>query len=309
MNLIINTDCNKMCSFCFTKTSDKRVKEEMTVEKVKQLIQEAADQGLTSINIMGGEPTQHTNFPEIIDVIKESPIEACLITNMLCSIEKAKLIKSAVPNIGVLINGMELNDVTMNVVKRNVEIISKSPNFNRGVITLSITILDSNDREKAYKYLEEIERSTLLEYCSHIRVGLDLTKPDVLGNTGLGDKLEDVIRLADKTNTEILLDCQVPRCTMNEYVDNRIYGSVSDIRPFSGCEQGGEDIKPNGTLVYCYPLEDPLTVDVAGVDNWVDKAKDMYKGLNYELPQQCKDCKWLNVTCDGLCKGAIKYMK
>lgn len=309
MNLIINTDCNKMCSFCFTKTSDKRTKEEMTVDKVRQLIQEATAQGLDSINIMGGEPTQHTNFDEIIEVLKESPIETCLVTNMLCSIDRAKLIKTAIPRMGILINGMELNDVTMGIVKRNVEIIARSPNFNRGVITISITILDSTDRERANEYLEKLERSTILEYCSHIRVGLDLTKPNILGNTGLGDKLEDIIKLADRTNTEILLDCQVPRCTMNEYVENRVYGPSADIRPFSGCEQGGEDIKPDGTLVYCYPLEDPLTVPVEGVEKWVTKAGEMYAGLEYDLPQKCKDCKWLSVTCDGLCKGAIKYMK
>ena len=99
LSFVITNKCNQKCKFCFTRNDDeKRV--DLTVENIRDII--IREKGLfNKVFIMGGEPTFHPFFNEIIDMLNE---EGC-------------------KNITLVSNGNSLNnkDVISLLLKKNVK--------------------------------------------------------------------------------------------------------------------------------------------------------------------------------------------
>jgi len=88
MNLAINGTCAKGCSFCFTK-EDARLKHtlgEMDIQMVDKIIDHyRLNNSNEEITILGGEPTQHSNFIGILDHIFTRGFKVNLVSNFLFS--------------------------------------------------------------------------------------------------------------------------------------------------------------------------------------------------------------------------------
>ena len=78
-NLILTKSCDKRCSFCFT--HDYNINSEMSLEFIKKLLQRFPE--IKGFNLLGGEPTQHGQFIEILDLLEEKEINMKLISNLL----------------------------------------------------------------------------------------------------------------------------------------------------------------------------------------------------------------------------------
>ena len=114
MNLAINGTCAKGCSFCFTK-EDARLKHtlgNMTIEMVDKIIDHYhLDGHQEEITILGGEPTQHPNFIEILDYIFSKNIKINLVSNFLFSQTTRDYLIKNIKNIRwVFPNAAELNE-------------------------------------------------------------------------------------------------------------------------------------------------------------------------------------------------------
>ena len=82
--------CNLSCAGCFTKRIDgkwnnkskKRLSNEISYETQIGLLEEAAELGVKTVDIVGaGEPTLDPNFPEIIDKINDLGMHAVVFTH------------------------------------------------------------------------------------------------------------------------------------------------------------------------------------------------------------------------------------
>ena len=114
MNLAINGTCAKGCSFCFTK-EDARLKHvlgEMSIKKVGELLDHFDIKGANEeVTILGGEPTQHSNFIGIIDYIISRGHKINLVSNLLFGTKTLEYIVSNIQHIRwILPNGAELNE-------------------------------------------------------------------------------------------------------------------------------------------------------------------------------------------------------
>ena len=96
-NLIINGTCSKGCSFCFTEDVARLEASlgEMTPEYVNKLLdyykfnpKKGSD---SDVRILGGEPTQHSNFIGIIDTIIKRDLKINLVSNFYL-VRKLKII-------------------------------------------------------------------------------------------------------------------------------------------------------------------------------------------------------------------------
>ena len=63
LTLYINDACSKGCSFCFIPDEVKSIDREMSIPMLERLIDEV---GATHFQIQGGEPTEHSQFKEIM---------------------------------------------------------------------------------------------------------------------------------------------------------------------------------------------------------------------------------------------------
>lgn len=69
--------CNSHCTFCdFWKSND-----EMSIDKIKNIISNAKSLQVKEICLTGGEPTIHKNFFEILEMIQKSGLVYSFITN------------------------------------------------------------------------------------------------------------------------------------------------------------------------------------------------------------------------------------
>jgi len=82
LSLNITSGCNLACKHCYSCSQNGNYTE-MTMEKVKILMDNMAELGLYSLSIKGGEPFYHSSFMDALYYAKEKGISVTIITNGL----------------------------------------------------------------------------------------------------------------------------------------------------------------------------------------------------------------------------------
>ena len=91
-NVLITNHCNQSCGFCFArKEMSADTKKEMSIQDIERLYRKMsrADR-FTTVKLLGGEPTIHSRFADIVDLSLRYFKYLQLFTNGLYSDEKAK---------------------------------------------------------------------------------------------------------------------------------------------------------------------------------------------------------------------------
>ena len=81
MRVYVTENCNAKCSSCFNANS--RNNAEMPPNVFEELCGYLCDNGITSLKIMGGEPTVHKDFLRIVDIAKAFFSKISIFTNAL----------------------------------------------------------------------------------------------------------------------------------------------------------------------------------------------------------------------------------
>ena len=71
--------CNLSCTFCFNRGISSKT--EMNVKDFKKVISIISDVGVQEIDMLGGEPTLHPEFIQIVDIIYRNKIKTTISTN------------------------------------------------------------------------------------------------------------------------------------------------------------------------------------------------------------------------------------
>lgn len=108
LNLLITEYCNQSCPFCFASKEMKHsVKKAMTLEQFKLITNMAKRDGIVCLALIGGEPTIHPNFTEIMKVAIKNFFFIYLDTNGIFP-EKVK-------NYLLTNNPNQLNTINVNI--------------------------------------------------------------------------------------------------------------------------------------------------------------------------------------------------
>lgn len=81
MNILLTTHCNLDCGYCFAQ-SIRSEKAEMSLEEFKVLVSTLTPEK-DPVRLMGGEPTLHSHYPEIIRMLKAQKYHVVVFTNGL----------------------------------------------------------------------------------------------------------------------------------------------------------------------------------------------------------------------------------
>lgn len=330
MNLVINGTCAKGCSFCFTK-EDARVKHtlgEMTIEKIDELI---GHYGLLKspeeITILGGEPTQHSNFTGIVEHILAKKVNINLVSNFLFGQKTREFLINNIKRIRWCFpNASELNEKNrMTVFKKNyLEIYQAYANswgFEENPrLYLSLTMSKDWKERDLYSYIKWLYHE-LDGKINAIRVGLDLTDTYLVNNKEMGQELVKILKFGKYNDIRITSDCMVPPClfegkTKEAVLINSLNFATFKIPEYDTvCGFMPLDVFPDGSSIHCYPLEDkvkiPNVLEISGENNILELRNEFDKlyvsnHKTLTLPKDCLECHFYPNQCNGICAGCLK---
>lgn len=309
MNIAITTKCDKGCEFCFTDEGDKKLDNEIPLGKIKEHISMLSREGWNNFNILGGEPTQYSQFDDLIEYLNNTSGEYKIISNLLCGSSKISTLKKMNDMTTFLVNGMELDkNNRMRLFRNNLEDLLSI--HSRNMVGIALTVTDGDSEEEFSNYLDYLENELIFDIVGGIRIGIDLTSKRVIGNKKMGRIIDMILAKARIYRIVANFDCQVPICILSDKTIRTIYNNEDNdtlsLLPFSNCEGPVCDVLPTGDVIHCYPLDDVKIKSDVG--KWKERLSQAYSEYEMNTPIECLECPYHNKFCNGLCKAAIKHM-
>lgn len=314
MNLILTTDCQRKCKYCFAKDNESNPMH-FTMENFKKAIDwiEIEKDAIERIALLGGEPTLHPNFIEFVNYLLPRKLGILVFTNAMIEDKDfySNIIDIAIennvrsfPELGFCVN---MNEPKYRTDKENKlqDIFFKQ--LGR-VSSLSFNIFEESFNP--YFLIDTIKRYNLI---GNIRLGLAMP----LGNKNnylniesyqiVSNNIMIFIREAIKNKIFIGFDCGFTRCMFSE--DNLLELDTLKNNSISFDCGPSIDIYPNLEIASCYPMSNILKVkmsDYTSVSHlffhWEQKINKLST-----IYDKCKICNHLiSNKCSGGCK-AYKY--
>jgi len=303
MNIIINTACNCDCDYCFAKEKSLNLnKNEMSIYEFKKIISFMKKSSSYHIRILGGEPTLHSKFKEIINLSEKYAQKIDLFTNGLADRDKIKFLKNK--NINYIVNFTARKFTKEN--KKNLSYFLKKLGRR---CTLGINYNGNLDRKEIEEIIKTIKKYNLIPT---LRLGISAPTNDFSNNyfnfkKGKKTINKDLRLLSKKLfdhSITITHDCSCfPVCALS---DNSLSflkkHSNTEIR-FS-CYGGTFDILPGNKVIRCFAH--------SGFKFSLNKFEDI-NDINYHFynlhnflkkyvkPPKCEDCEFESKVCQSGC--------
>ncbi|SLM31932.1 hypothetical protein MTBBW1_50055 [Desulfamplus magnetovallimortis] len=301
-NLLITSKCNRKCSFCFARQrlNSRNEPSNITRENIRKVMDFSSRSGTKQLRLLGGEPSVHPEFTDILDEAISDGFHVHVFTNGMFSAGVTDYIEQMSDSeISFLCNiSPQAKDSEKQIRDRTYALKKLGQK-----ITLSIT-LTSPDFE--FDYLIDIIKEYNLR--KHIRVGIaqpivgqenDYLHPDDYRETGRA-----IMNMTNACIAEDILigfDCGMTLCMFSEaelgQLQTRTEGFKSVCNPIV-------DIGLDLSVWSCFPLSDILNSHLDSFDNRMEITAFYEKEL---APYRTLGCKSECLTCDfkrrGQCFG------
>lgn len=343
MNLILTSECNKKCSFCFAKEfTSQPEKEIFNFEFLQKIINEMImiDNGsvkFDQIKLLGGEPTRYPDFIKLMnwltEIVKErissnTPMSTVnLISNFLYEDENIlKSIKNHIDTgapFGLLLNVSEMTERQNEIVCSNLLSLMSS-NFDNTNLSFGFTI----NKKLSFSYYENILNNLNNKIVSvhrniktkdkyiPIHIRLSLTNPehntlrfsDFLKDKSIYSKIIlDFISWGRQNNMKVRFDCGIYKCLFDEKELSEVLDWSDSFT--SGCAGSALDLFPTGDMINCYPTSQIKTSyfkynNIIPLCNEVELRHRLLRAER-EYPEECKCCKYFMKGCNGPCSGYL----
>lgn len=330
MNFIITSDCNKGCPYCFAAQARKRVAKddrEMSLGTFLEYLQKLPinnDGPNPMVKLLGGEPTQHSEFPKFVDAVLEQRRPVTIISNFLFDEDTRNFLVRRVNeghDIGFLVNATDLDvrDRIETWKKNYMALYSAFYRFDQeDKISIGYTLEHRRDAQYYIDYTKFlVENIKLIE---RLRLSLpfpssdkDRNKFEFINNKELGNKFLKIAKTAIDFGIKPSIDCVIYPCMFETKEHFKFLLKFSDaVRTV--CGQGApSDIFKDGTMSYCYPLKEIIKVDTTKYDTLHQATEDMilrYQAIQAKieedlLPNECRVCPFkASGECRGPCLGS-----
>jgi organic radical activating enzyme len=278
-NLILTTDCQRKCSYCFAqKDRDRNVS--FTWDNFITASNFIATTEPKLINLLGGEPTLHKDFPKILEYLILNDFTIQVFTNGMVTEKRmdeiSKVLKRVTLREGQLRFGVNVNKKEDRITNET----EMQRAFFKRFYKITYPAFTIYEKEVDLTFLVNLIQEYLLE--PGIRLGIAM--PVIGGNNKYlsldyyKDAAKNIIELSKKSpNITITLDCGFPLCMF----------SMSEIRELSQNENNdfsfvcGQplDIYPDLTITNCYPLSSLCKVNMKDFTNIVEVYKFFREGF------------------------------
>lgn len=323
-HIVLTHDCNKGCSFCFAKQSRLRVGADgrhMSLEMLDSVLDKQPSN--QSVKLLGGEPTLHPQFGEVLDRCLRRGFGVFLISNFLFSTGVRDSVLEALSRerteMGFLANASELDGHgRMETFKANYEAVLQAlrKRNREHALYCRITLGPNEPIGKYLAYVDYLRAN--LSKMPTLRISPSCPDRDtnnaVLGNTAIGDGL---VALAEKIidlGIEFRIDHTLYPCVYDTEDKYRLLQrySMQGVKSGCGIVAAPADYMPDGTAMFCY-VNPKITVDARPMGSDSEVNESLLSAANgirdaVGLPKQCESCLHrANGACDGPCLGLLSY--
>ena len=310
-HLAITHACNMNCKYCSVKDMHSKIKDGLSTEEYKKIIDKLVDIGAFQIGLTGGEPTIRKDLVELTRYIASKNVACNLTTNGFNVPEKLviELKEAGLTQVQISLDSYkkEIHEKyrTEGSFDRAIETakLFKKYGFIVGVDTV-VTNDNLNDLEEFMDFLEEngFDGLTIIKL-KQGHLDLETFKKQVPDYDKYAEVIDKVCRR--NGNLEVTIDCSsvANLCkTLTLEEQNKIHSA--------GCPAGHSliSIAPNGDMFPCaaltnekYKIGNILTDDLEKVWNESPLLKNL-RGIKNKIEGKCKTCSKLDV-CRGGCRG------
>lgn len=309
-NIAINNYCNLKCPYCFADDMNLMPNISMSIEDYNKVTDFILKNPIDNINIIGGEPTLHPQFKQILEITKEKTImslnPSILFTN---GIELEQYLPF-MDNIDILINCNNPKYLTEQQQSKFYSTLNKIYELNwfDNKVTCGCNIhLNCTD----YSYFWNIVKKYKLKgiRCSVVSPGgiythwrnnkdqyFNLLKPIFL----------QFCEQAILHNCVICIDCaHIPLCYFNDE-EMELIKSICNLKHCKSICHSVIDITPDLKATSCFGIYKPIDF-LDKFHNTIFLNKYLFKNQNQVLTLlnntgKCKDCQsFLDGQCQGGC--------
>lgn len=285
LRILITNSCNASCPNCINKSA-RLHKDIIAVSDFVDLCSYFSSNGVSNMRIMGGEPTTHPHFQEIVEIAQRFFYRVTIFTNALndaiCNISPREQ------------DGINYNFTFYKNLTEEKLLLDKPGTRIFEVIINSNTILDELLNE-----LKSLSRFNLANIV--VSLSLDCTENIFIHRRILIDKLETAFQVCKDMGYEVIFDHILPICFL--------YGTKIPL-PKRGAVCNGDCsglIDPNLNLRFCnqivgdsYPLkENGRFIPYSIVNNYLELSH--MKNQIKVLEKICLRCPFYGKHCNGGC--------
>lgn len=302
-NICITSACNASCEFCFSRDAVAG-RGNMTMDLFMNILGGLHDNGTAEIRFLGGEPSLHPAFQEMVAAVLKKNMRAVIFTNgliarpvidALCGLRQNNLL--LVLNASSLIHEESRwvdNQLLLNKLASN---IMPGITVDRRALNLPkiLNLIESNGLNRA------------------VRLGISHPAPGENNRylhpkfyREVGMEMMDFIKKAHHQGIHIDFDCGFVPCMFDGLIDGRENFLPKDLG--SRCNPL-PDILPDGTAIACFPMAHMGSIrfdsrkTVSGCQNEFTRLLTPYQALG--IYPRCSDCRLRkNNLCLGGCRAA-----
>ena len=305
-NLLITDYCNRACPYCFAKDKvgqqkgvEYRNRRDISLEHVNVLIQFLKRSDHPYFSILGGEPTLHPQFTDIVDRAIGNRLKVKVFTNGLMSRKIQKYLFRN--NVDIVLNINEPDETPFRHLKKLENVYENlGPN-----IRLGFNI-----------YKEDFNLSFLFKLIDkhhmHRSIRLGISQP-ILNRKNIfiapnmyrkiGKKLVGFAEEADRSDIRFTFDCGFILCMFSKTDIGKLFHYAAQLRFVCG---PAIDFDPDLNIWPCFPLSSVENRKLAEFANFKELV-NYYEGIKRKFSHigmftRCNSCKFLKrKQCHGGC--------
>jgi len=277
-NILLTTRCNLACSYCFAQEKLSSTRMNMPMEYVQKVIEFLKRSDFPIFRVMGGEPTLHPQFDEIITTAIQAGLRVDVLSNATWKQSTAALFERIPTQYLMFLLNIDHPDNysrhQWDVIQRNLSALK-----GRGGITLSFNIFEKQPRSD---YVIELAQQYDFKY---IRLSLSLP---VLGAGNACLPIEELHEVApfvmrftaeaESKGISVQFDNAVPMCIFDEaQLGHLLLHGVYDLNRNTRCDPI-IDIGPDLTIWSCFCLS-PLKNRKLDEFETLAEAQDYYRSV------------------------------
>lgn len=294
---MVTYKCNKKCPYCFAIEHIQEYPQEMSIENFKKALDWI---GNRLVGIIGGEPTLHSHFEEILQEIEKRNGRMNLFTNGIFEEKKAQTIKNS-NSINLIF--LNLNPSTFYTEKEQAQIEKNLSVFSGNKLVLSVNLNPEINYEHVLRALKKFNVFGLR---------FDIPRPNhskknKFMNMGeIKEFVPKIIQFVKETraiNQNMLIDwdCCIPRCIFSEQQLDSLKEANVQLMHFC---KGYFDINPDLSAFHCMGFSGVKIENILKFKNldeaWhylLEKTKPIREKT--VLFEECGECVYFPETCQG----------
>ncbi len=307
-NVLLTSACNLSCDYCFAQElMARKSRQHMSIDDARKVVAFLRHSGYPVFRVLGGEPTLHPEFEDIIRLALQEGMRIDLLSNATWSIRCRDFLARIPPNRLIFLLNIDHPDHYPPRLWSRIESnLAELADHNH--VTLSFNIFEKQPRyEYVFDLATRFNIRTLRMSFSLPVYGIQNRHLDITDYAGMSSFIVEFVRQAAFQRISVQLDNAIPLCIFSyEQVGELILKGALDLTRNARCRPV-VDIGPDLTVWCCFCLSrlhnrhlDEFET-LTEIESFYQRILDAYRGQILPL-EACHNCRYRDQWgCQGGC--------